>query len=94
MLASIRIVYLITSQKLANLSCNKYHCLKFYLSLGREPLGEQVGNVLVIDRVAMEDAAMYICRVSNDVNTLFSNWAEVIVQKPSVLRKRELERSN
>ncbi len=55
---------------------------------GREPLSDQVSNVLVIERVAMDDAGMYTCRASNDVNTLFSNWAEVIVQKPPVLRKR------
>lgn len=58
--------------------------------VGREPLGDQVGHVLTIECVRMADAAMYTCRATNDVNTLFSNWAEVIVQKPPVLRKRKL----
>ena len=56
---------------------------------GRTPLPDQVSNVLVIERVHKTDAAMYTCRASNDVNTLFSNWAEIIVQKPPVLRSRK-----
>ena len=54
---------------------------------GREPLSDQVSNVLVIDRVSLKDAAMYTCRATNDVNTVFSNWAEIIVQKQPVLNR-------
>lgn len=57
---------------------------------GRVPLPDQVSNVLTIERVVKDDAAMYTCRASNNVNTIFSNWAEVIVQKPLVFRAREL----
>lgn len=53
---------------------------------GRVPLPDQVSNVLVIERVQKSDAAMYTCRASNDVNTVFSNWAEIIVQKQPILR--------
>lgn len=56
----------------------------------RTPLPDNKSSRLVIDKVGKDDAGMYCCRATNDVNVVFSNWAEVKVQKPSILRNREL----
>ena len=53
---------------------------------GREPLPEYTTCRLCIDKVRMEDAGMYICRASNEVNIVFSSWAEIKVNRPKVLR--------
>lgn len=57
----------------------------------RTPLPDNKSCRLVIDKVGKDDAGMYCCRATNDVNVVFSNWAEVKVQKPSILRNRELD---
>ena len=56
----------------------------------RTPLPDNKSCQLVIDKVGKDDAGMYCCRATNNVNVVFSNWAEVKVQKPSILRNREL----
>ena len=53
---------------------------------GRDPLPTQTTCRLCIDKVTPEDAGMYICRASNEVNIEFSCWAEIKVNQPKVLR--------
>jgi len=57
----------------------------------RTPLPDHKSCKLVIEKVGKDDAGMYCCRATNDVNVVFSNWAEVKVQKPSILRNRKFE---
>ena len=54
---------------------------------GCEPLSDQVSNVLVIECVGLKDAAMYKCRASNTVNTVFSKWAEIVVHAQPVINR-------
>ena len=37
---------------------------------------------LVLERVSKNDNGSYCCRASNDLNVVFSNWVEVVVQQP------------
>ena len=53
---------------------------------GRDPLPTQTTCRLSIEKVTPEDAGMYICRASNEVNIEFSCWAEIKVNQPKVLR--------
>ena len=53
------------------------------------PLPEQTQRLLIIERVQKDDEGMYCCRATNDVNVVFSNWAEVKVMKPPILNKSE-----
>jgi hypothetical protein len=49
------------------------------------PLPEQTADTLFIQSLAKEDAGKYCCRAENEVNTVFSPWVEVKVQKPHIL---------
>lgn len=53
---------------------------------GREPLPEHTACCLCIEKVSLSDAGQYCCRASNAVNIEFSNWAEIKVNQPKVLR--------
>lgn len=37
---------------------------------------------LVLEKVAKTDEGSYCCRISNDLNILFSNWVVVAVHEP------------
>lgn len=54
----------------------------------RTPLPDQTARTLLIEHVTKEHEGTYVCRATNEVNVAFSNWAEVKVQKPSILRSR------
>ena len=54
------------------------------------PLPDQTSDTLLIPALSKEDAGKYICRVENEVNTIFSAWVEVKVQKPHILKNGEL----
>lgn len=49
------------------------------------PLPDQTADTLLIQCLAKEDAGKYCCRAENEVNTVFSPWVEVKVQKPHIL---------
>ena len=49
------------------------------------PLPEHTSDTLVIPHLAKGDAGRYCCRAENEVNTVFSPWVEVKVQKPHIL---------
>ena len=53
---------------------------------GREPLPEHTTCQLHIEKISLADAGQYCCRASNPVNIEFSNWAEIKVNQPKVLR--------
>lgn len=55
----------------------------------RDPLPEQTQRLLIIDPVKKSDEGMYCCRASNEVNIVFSNWAEIKVMKPPILNSSE-----
>ena len=49
------------------------------------PLPDYTSDSLVIPRLSKGDAGRYCCRAENEVNTVFSPWVEVKVQKPYIL---------
>ena len=49
------------------------------------PLPEYTSDRLEIPRLSKGDAGRYCCRAENEVNTVFSPWVEVKVQKPYIL---------
>ena len=49
-----------------------------------EALTNQESDVLVIDNVSVKDMGKYRCMAINDVNAVFSNWAEIKVQKEPI----------
>lgn len=53
---------------------------------GREPLPKHTTCRLTIEKVTLDDAGQYCCRASNEVNIVFSSWAEIKVTQPKVLR--------
>lgn len=54
------------------------------------PLPDQTSDALLIPHLSKEDAGKYCCRAENEVNTVFSAWVEVKVQKPHILKNGTL----
>ena len=49
------------------------------------PLPDHTSDSLIIKRLSKGDSGRYCCRAENEVNTVFSPWVEVKVQKPYIL---------
>lgn len=50
------------------------------------PLPEQCSDQLILSCLTKEDSTKYCCRAENEVNTVFSAWVEIKVQKPHIVR--------
>ena len=51
---------------------------------GRQALQDQCSSTLVIEQVGRNDEGIYACRVMNEANCVFSNWATVQIINPEL----------
>ena len=57
---------------------------------GKQPLIDQCSSTLVIEPVQLSDDGIYSCRAMNTANCVFSNWATVQVQHPTLTGESDL----